>query len=282
MADVRERAKLGSMRPVILAFALLASCSEQTATSNGAETVEEPAANAAVPPTAPVPAAKAFSVSEENELYEFEYGWSAEAVAMPKLDEQFRKDMERAKAELISGAKEDRDERVKQGYDYHPHATHMSYETAGQSEQLLSLERTVYGFTGGAHGSTGSGSILWDRRSAREVSIQYLLQQGQSWTGAIRQPFCVLLNRDREKRREEPVKPDDLFGNCPEMKEVTVLLSDTDKNGRFDHITVIADQYVAGPYAEGPYEISLPITARMIDRVKPEYASSFEPRPPVQ
>jgi hypothetical protein len=268
------------MRPVILAFALLASCSEQTATSNGV--VEEPAANAAVSPAAPISTAKAFSASEENGLYEFEYGWSAEAVAVPKLDAQFRKDMAKAKADLIAGAKEDRDERVKQGYDYHPHATHISYETAGQSERLLSLERTVYGFTGGAHGSTGSGSILWDRRSAREVSIQDLLQQGQSWTGAIRQPFCVLLNRERERRREEPVKPDDLFGNCPEMKEVTALLSDTDKNGRFDHITVIADQYVAGPYAEGPYDISLPITARMIERLKPEYAAWFEPRPPVQ
>ena len=271
------------MRASILAFMLLAACSDQSATNSSAVNVgEEPTPIAAAPATAPEPAAKAFSVSEENELYEFEYGWSAEAVAMPKLDEQFRKDMERAKAELISGAKEDRDERVKQGYDYHPHATHMSYETAGQSEQLLSLERTVYGFTGGAHGSTGSGSILWDRRSAREVSIQDLLQQGQSWTGAIRQPFCLLLNREREKRREEPVKPDDLFGNCPEMKEVTVLLSDTDKNGRFDHITVIADQDVAGPYAEGPYEISLPITARMIERLKPEYAASFEPKPPVR
>jgi hypothetical protein len=270
------------MRAVILTFALLASCSEQTATSNGAETVEAPAANAAVPPTAPVPTGQAFSVSEENELYEFEYGWSAEAAAVPQLDARFRKDMAKAKADLIAGATEDRDERANQGYDYHPYAVHMSYETAGQSDRLLSLERTVYGFTGGAHGSTGSGAILWDRRSSRELSIPDMLQQGQSWTGAIRQPFCVLLNRERENRREEPVKPDDPFGNCPEMKEVTVLLSDTDKNGRFDHITVIADQYVAGPYAEGPYDISLPITARMIERLKPEYAASFEPRPPVR
>jgi hypothetical protein len=271
------------MRALILAFALLASCSEQTATSNGAaETADERDSAAAVPAKAPAPAAKAVSVSEENDLYEFEYGWPAEAAAVPQLDARFKKDMAKAKADLIAGAKEDRDERVKQGYDYHPHATHMSYETAGQSERLLSLERTVYGFTGGAHGSTGSGSILWDRQSARELSIQDLLQQGQSWAGAIRQPFCVLLNREREKRREEPVKPDDLFGNCPEMKEVAVVLSDTDRNGRFDHITVIADQYVAGPYAEGPYDISLPITARMIKRVKPEFAPSFEPRPPVR
>jgi hypothetical protein len=99
---------------------------------------------------------------------------------------------------------------------------------------------------------------------------------------AIRQPFCVLLDREREKRRGEPVKRDDMFGNCPDYGEVTVLLRDSDKNGRFDHIAITADQYVAGPYAEGPYEISLPITAAMIERLKPDYRASFEPRPGVK
>ena len=271
------------MRASIFAFALLAACGPQSPENSAAAEAPNAAEPAAVsaPAKSSAPAAKAFSVSDKTDLYEFEYGWSAEAAAIPELDARFRKAMDKAKAELVSGATEDRDERKKQGYDYHPHSTQMSYETSGQSQRLLSLESMVYGFTGGAHGSTGSGAILWDRQLAREIGLQDLLQQGQSWTGAIRQPFCVLLNREREKRREEPVNTDDLFGNCPEMKEVTTLLSDTDRNGRFDHVTVIADQYVAGPYAEGPYEIALPITAKMIERLKPEYATSFEPKPPV-
>ena len=64
--------------------------------------------------------------------------------------------------------------------------------------------------------------------------------------------------------------------------ELTVLLVDEDKNGRFDHVRVTADQYVAGPYAEGPYEISLPITETMLKRLKSEYRTSFEPRPAVK
>ena len=272
------------MRAPTFAFALLAACGQHPATNNVAAEAANEAEPIAIAASAspPAPAAKAFSVAEKNDLYEFEYGWPAEAAAVPQLEARLRKDMDKAKAELVSAARADRDERAKQGYDYHPHAMQMSYETAGQSDRLLSLESTVYGFTGGAHGSTGSGSLLWDRQLAREIGIQDLLQQGQSWAGAIRQPFCVLLDREREKRRGEPVKKDDLFGNCPELKEVTTLLTDTDRNGRFDHIAVIADQYVAGPYAEGPYEISLPITAKMIERLKPEYASSLEPRPPVR
>ena len=280
MALAVDHAKLRRMRASFLAFALLAACSEQSATSNAAAEVADTPNHEGTAPAKP--AAKAVTVSEENDLYEFEYGWPAEAAAVPELDARFRKDMEKAKAELISGAKQDRDERAKQGYEYHPHASQKSYETAGQSERLLSLESTVYGFSGGAHGSSGSASLLWDRQLSREITLPDLLQQGQSWTGAIRQPFCVLLDREREKRRQEPVKADDLFGNCPEMRELTVVLSDTDKNGRLDHVNVIADQYVAGPYAEGPYEISLPINAKMIERLKPEYAPSFEPRPPVR
>ena len=118
---------------------------------------------------------------------------------------------------------------------------------------------------------------MWDRKLARELAVSDLLQPGTSWTGAIRQPFCTLLNREREKRRGEPVQPDDLFGDCPKYQDVTVLLSDEDKNGRFDHIHVIADQYVAGPYAEGPYEIPLPITAAMIERLKPTTAPRSSP-----
>jgi hypothetical protein len=278
-----QRAKLSGVRGLILAL-LLTACSERgTATNPAQETVDErkhAAEAAAQPPSSP--AAHPFSVSEKTSLYDFEYGWPAEAAAVPELDARFRKEMGEAKAELISVAKEDRSERTVRGYTTSPHATLFGYETAGQSERLLSLVSTVYRFTGGAHGFNGSNALLWDRKLARELSLQDLLASGQSWTGAIRQPFCVLLDRERQERREEPVNRDDLFGNCPELKDVTVAPADTDKNGRFDHIAITADQYVAGPYAEGPYDISLPITAKMIERLKPEYASSFEPRPPVQ
>jgi hypothetical protein len=262
---------------------LFTGCSEQSVTANSSANAigqAKPAAPASV--ELPLPAAKPFSVSEKTDLYEFQYDWPAEAAAIPQLDARFRKEMAEAKAELISVAKEDLTARSFEGYTTSPHSTNRGYETAGQSDRLLSLVSSVYRFTGGAHGFNGTQALLWDRRLARELSLQDLLAQGQSWTAAIRQPFCVLLDRERQERREEPVNRDDLFANCPELKELNVAPADTDKNGRFDHIAITADQYVAGPYAEGPYDISLPITAKMIERLKPEYSSSFEPRPPVR
>jgi hypothetical protein len=269
------------MKLFIPVLVLLAACNEQAPVPEANRSAPATSPNAPAP-AQPTSAAKAFSAEEESDLYGFKYGWSAEAAAVPQLADRFTKDMKKVEAETIAAAREDREERVRQGYDYHPHETQVSYETAGQSERLLSLESSVYGFSGGAHGSSGSGSLLWDRKLAREVSVSDLLRPSTSWTGAIRQPFCTLLDREREKRRDEPVKPDDLFGDCPKYEDVTVLLSDEDKNGLFDHIHVIADQYVAGPYAEGPYEILLPITAAMIERLKPDYLASFEPKPPVK
>ena len=269
---------------MILTFLFLTACGEPTGQIHSDEATADGIVAAPAPstPQAAAQSAKAFSVEGENDLYGFKFEWSAEVAAVPELAKRFTEELEKAKAELGSSAKVDRDERRKQGFDFHPYETQVSYDTAGQSDRLLSLERAVYSFTGGAHGSSGSGAILWDRTAARELKIADLLRPGQSWTGAIRQPFCVLLDREREERRGEPVNRDDMFGECPKYEDLTVLLSDDDKNGRFDHIKVIADQYVAGPYAEGPYEILLPITAAMIERVKPDYRSSFEPRPPVK
>jgi CRP-like cAMP-binding protein len=56
--------------------------------------------------------------------------------------------------------------------------------------------------------------------------------------------------------------------------ELTLLLGSS--NGRtFDRIGLIADPYVAGSYAEGPYDVTVPITQAVLDAVKPAYKEAF-------
>ena len=274
------------MRLLALLLLLTASCGKQAEAppANSNAKAEAPAAPAApvAPATPPPPAAKAFKVEEKTDLYTFSFAWPAEAAAIPQLSDRFKAELAKAKAELTRDASRDRDERKKGGFPFHCYELQRSYETAGQSERLLSLESSVYSFTGGAHGSTGSGSLIWDRQSGKETSIPDLLSAGQSWTAAITQAFCILLNREREKRRGAPVEPGSTFGDCPKYGELTKVLRDTNGNGRFDHVGVIADQYVAGPYAEGAFDIPLPITATMVERIKPEYRASFEARPGIK
>ena len=50
-------------------------------------------------------------------------------------------------------------------------------------------------------------------------------------------------------------------------------------NGKaFDRIGILVAPYEAGPYAEGDYEITLPVTDAVIAAVKPEYRPSFASR----
>ncbi|GAA4008066.1 PdaC/SigV domain-containing protein [Sphingomonas humi] len=223
------------------------------------------------------------SIASETRDLDFEYNWSAEAEAVPALSRRFRADAVRQRQAMNRMAVAEKKARREMGTsDWNGLQFSRSVETAGQSGKLLSLVTSTSSYTGGAHPNGRTSALLWDRKLSRETNYSALLLAGQRWDGALRLPFCVLLDRERAKRRGETVVNGEWPSQCPEMKELTIALADHDRNGRFDHADLTADSYVAGPYAEGPYEISLPITATMVQRLKPEFRASFEAQPPVQ
>ncbi|NJC06107.1 hypothetical protein GGQ97_001900 [Sphingomonas kaistensis] len=227
-------------------------------------------------------AAAPVAITSDTSDLDFTYAWPAEAEAIPALSRRFRADAGVRRTEMLRMAAAEKAFRTKEKMDWNGLQFSRKWETAGQSRQLLSLVSTTSAYTGGAHPNTNTKSLLWDRRSGREIGLDALLLTGKSWDGAIRQPFCILLNRERAKRRGEPITRKDWPSQCPALKELSLVLADRDKDGRFDHVDVTADAYVAGPYAEGAYEISLPLTATMLTRLRPAYRAGFEPQPPVQ
>ena len=64
------------------------------------------------------------------------------------------------------------------------------------------------------------------------------------------------------------------FGKCPTLKELTLLLGSSTRR-RIDRIGLIADPYVAGSYAEGAYEVTLPVTPTILRAVAPRYRAAF-------
>ena len=223
------------------------------------------------------------SIADETQDLDFAYSWSAEANAVPALAKRFRDDAERQRRAMNRMALAEKEARRQMGVrEWNGLQFSRTWETMGQSARLLSLVNTTSSYTGGAHPNSGTSALLWDRKLRREMSYMALLKAGQSWGGAIRIPFCTLLDRERAERRGEKIVRGEWPSQCPELKELTLALADHDKNGLFDHMDVTADSYVAGPYAEGPYKISLPLTATMLQRLRPEYRASFEAQPPVQ
>lgn len=220
-------------------------------------------------------APKPHKITRSSGALEFSYEWPAEAAAIPRLDLQLYKAGKAALLEAQKYAREDMALAREQSREFHQHFLEQSWTNAGQTPRLLSLEGQISAFTGGAHPNHGNSALLWDRRSARQISIGDLFARSGDFATETRSIFCKELDRERLKRRQGEKLGGD-FDKCPAFPEIAIAPADRDKDGRFDTIHFVASPYVAGPYAEGEYEVRLPVTRRLVAVLKPEYRASFE------
>lgn len=221
--------------------------------------------------------ARPVSIERNSKMLEFSYRWPSEAVANPVLNARFRHDMQTAYAETSRNAMQDRASAKSDKREFHGHQFSMDWKTAGQSARLLSLRGELYEFSGGAHPNHGTNALVWDRQKNMEMGIGTLFRRAATFTTLIRAPYCKALDDERAKRREGE-KLDGAFAECPKFSELAIVPTDRDRNGRFERLVMIASPYVAGPYVEGDYEVTLPVTRQLIAGLKPIYRSSFEPQ----
>ena len=119
--------------------------------------------------------------------------------------------------------------------------------------------------------------MLWDRALGREAKLDSLFTRPGGLAAVTRPAYCKALDAERLKRREGE-KLDGEFAACPKYADLAIAPVDSDQNGRFDTVDFVASPYIAGPYAEGKYEISLPVTAALTAALKPQYRASFAAR----
>lgn len=255
----------------LITLACAACHSEQTRVKVDNLVARQETGASAAPPTA-----EAFRIEEKDDLLDFTYAWPAEAAAMPELAARFDKAMREWKAELLKGAKADKALRVKQGDSFNGYTGSTIWTSAGQSARLLSLVGETNSYTGGAHGNHGTTALLWDREAKREIKLADLFAAATSRDMLLSQTWCAELNKAREEKRGEPVGKDGPFEDCPGLGDITVVPTDTDGDGRFERLALIADPYVAGPWAEGDYEVELPVTEPFLTALKSAYRDSFK------
>ncbi len=207
--------------------------------------------------------------------YEFSYSYPVQAAAIPPLAGYFEAERARVRAALVKDATEGRQEAKQSGYSFNPYETAIVWDVVTQTPRLLSLSGSFYGFSGGAHGNIGSDSLVWDKQRRERLKPVALFISPDALWAAIKLPYCRALDAERAKRRGEAVgKSTDPFDACPPLKDLTLLLGSSNRLA-INRIGLIADQYVAGSYAEGPYEITLPVTDAVIAAVKPGYRAAF-------
>ena len=154
------------------------------------------------------------------------------------------------------------------------------WKVVANTPGYLSLSGDVSTYTGGAHGMYGMEAIVWDRAAGKAVASEQLFRSSAALDAALGPKLCAALNKEREKRRGEPVVPtaDDIgFNSCQDTSDATVLVGSS--NGKaFDRIGIWFGPYVAGSYAEGAYELTFPVDAAVLKAVKADYAGAFAVR----
>lgn len=271
------------MRPAMSALVLailLVGCSggEGADTSPAASGSAAPMASAAPTPAASVaaPAAVARSVEESNPLYEFEFSYPAAAAAVPALKAVLDAQLEEERRGVAQNARQARADAKKEGFPFNPYGSWTAWSVVTNLPDWLSLSAEVSSYEGGAHPNHGYAALLWDRKANKQREALDLFTSKAALSGVIRQDFCRLLDRERAKKRGAPVRrgSDEPFSDCIDPVESTVILGSAGGKA-FDRIGVLIGPYEAGPYVEGGYEVTLPVTAAVLAVVKPEYRASF-------
>jgi hypothetical protein len=214
-------------------------------------------------------------IEESTDLYEFDYSYPAAAAAIPALKRRLDADMAAKKAELIEQAREGRDGAVDTGFDFHPYGSGTQWQVVTDLPGWLSLSASVYAFTGGAHPNSWPDALLWDRAAGQAQEAADLFTSPQALSRAIRAPFCDALDEERSERRgEKVVRSAAMFSECIDPLDQTIILGSSNRR-TFDRIGVLVAPYNAGPYAEGSYEVTLPVTQAVLAAVRPEYRGAF-------
>ncbi len=218
-------------------------------------------------------------VKETNDLYSFTYSWPAAAGNIPALAQRLEVQLEKSKRDLIANANKGKEESEGNGFPYNPHYFSEKWKVVANLPNWLSLSGDFSTYTGGAHGMYGLESLVWDKKVGRGFPAIEMFTSPKALSDALGDKLCKALDAERAKKRKGQPKSAAIpeFAKCVGVDQATVLVGSS--NGRtFNRIGVWFGPYVAGPYAEGAYELNFGIDKAIIDTVKPAYRDAFSRR----
>ena len=232
---------------------------------------------------AAAPAPKPGGVEVRTADYTFSYRWPAAVEAIPALRARLDAEQAGLRRDLARNAAEWR-EAVASDPDLHrdriwaPYDMRTEWKVVANLPGWLSLSKAYSLYEGGAHPNHNFGSLVWDRGAGQARRPLDLFVSAKALDAAIRKPFCDALDRQRAERRGAPVNraSGDDFDACIAPSEQTVILGSSNRK-TFNRIGILVPHYAAGPYAEGAYDVTVPVTPEVLKAVKPEFRAAFSP-----
>ena len=213
-------------------------------------------------------------ISEETDLYAFSFSYPETLGSIPALKDRLDEQANREESDLQRAARDASREAREEGFPYNRYMVAIEWRLAGQTDDWLSLIENGSTYFGGAHGNYGLSSVLWHSGAQRLLEPIMLFESQEALSEALGTRFCDALDAQRMVRRGgEVTESEDMFGRCPSLEELElVLLSNGEK---FDRLMLYAAPYVAGPYAEGDYEVELSVDDAIRQAIKPRYREDF-------
>jgi hypothetical protein len=205
---------------------------------------------------------------------EFAYNWPAAVSAVPELVTRFSAERDKAMAEQ----RQDFEDAIREfaGQDCIG-CVNRSYAkewaVVADVPRFLSLSATIYVYSGGAHGNGTFDGLVWDREAGAAITTKDFFASPGAMEEALGADWCAALRQERTKRVGVDYGEDPTFP-CPPIADLVVLPASAGKQA-FERIGLLAAPYVAGSYAEGGYEVTLPVTPQVIAALKPEYRPYF-------
>lgn len=263
---------------VVVPALLLTGC-DSLLGSPEPETPETPTLPGVEPPdgtVSPVPAGGARTVSEETDLFFFEYSYPQEAGEIPALAQWLDQLLDRRRQALASQAAEGRERARSNGFPFNAYSSGTAWEVVADLPGWLSLSAALDSYQGGAHPNYGFDAIVWDKDADRALEPIAFFTSSEALDEALGERLCEALNAERESRRGMPVDTDadDEFNACITPDETNLLLG-SNNGEHFDRIGIQIAPYLAGPYAEGSYEFTFAVDDQIIANVKPEFRAAF-------
>jgi hypothetical protein len=236
---------------------------------------------AASPSAAATPhASGARSVAEETDDFRFEYAYPAEAGNVPELAALLDGRLDRLREQLSEQSAQGREAARDNGFPFNKYSSGVTWAVVADTPRFLSLSADISSYTGGAHGDYGFDSLVWDKQAKRVLQPAEFFTSLAALDDAMAQRLCDMLNRERAARRGSDAATggaDDPFNQCVPLSDTTLLLGSGNRR-TFNRIGVKIGPYVAGPYAEGSWEFTVPVDQAILATVAPEYRDAFAAR----
>lgn len=267
--------------PMLCALALLAGCASHGGAGNagGNRSAEQAAiATRGERQSDDLPRAPRIggvNFVQQSDLVDFRYEYPPAAVAVPDVAAALKADLAKDRDEAMAAAADDRKQAAANGYPFHQHSYEAHWRVRADTRRFLSMLADFYAYTGGAHGISGFKPMLWDRQAGRILKAEALFTSPAAFGKAMAASFCAALDAARAEKRGQPVKADgDPFNACIDPMKQSIVPEAMD-GGPIGTFTVAIAPYEAGPYVEGGYQISVPVSDAMLAAIRPEYRAAF-------